>query len=112
MSFTSDLSTGYANFFFGAGKFAFSPYIYAFNAFGNGGHHGFDPLTAFVGSALLTFVVPVLPIAFSVTASLAWVAVGLGLASMFVMYPCAFIGDLVAGHSIVDHKLETFGLCR
>jgi len=98
MSMTSDLVKGYGRFFEGAARFAVSPYTATFFSIGRQGNGSFDPVTAGLAVAALTFVVPVLPTLFSITGSLAMVGASIAIASMFILFPCALIWDLITGN--------------
>ena len=106
MSHTSDLINGYGHFFVNAAKFAFSPYTATFCGVGDT-CDGFDPIAATIAVGVLTFVVPVLPTLFSITASLAMAAAAIAIASMFFLFPAAFIADLMTGN--VEFNDRRFG---
>ena len=95
MSATRDLTKFYVNFFLGATDIAWYPYTRTFLAAGSNPHGEFDFPTAFLAVGILTFVVPILPVIFSVTSAIASVAVSLAVASMFLSYPAALLCDVI-----------------
>ena len=95
MSATRDLTKFYGNFFLEATDFAFYPYTGTFLAAGDNPYGDFDFATAIVAVGILTFVVPLLPVIFSVTSAIASVAVSLAVASMFLSYPAALLCDVI-----------------
>ena len=101
MSYTSDLINGYGHFFVNAARFAVLPYTATFCGVGNT-RYGFDIVAATIAVGVLTFVVPVLPTLFSITGSLAMAAASIAIASMFFLFPAAFIADLMTG----DHGFD------
>ena len=95
MGATRDLTKFYGNFFLGAADLACYPYTRTFLAAGNNPHREFDFPTAIVAVGILTFVVPILPVIFSVTSAIASVLVSLAVASMFLLYPAALLCDVI-----------------
>ena len=95
MSATGELTNSYATFFNNSFLFAVSPYLVPFYAVATHGRNEQNPniLGASLVVGILTFVVPVLPMLFSMTSALACVAISLAIASMFVLYPLALFND-------------------
>lgn len=95
MSATLRLTRRYGTFFVGCTQFATAPYTNTFCAIAGddyGSTQG-SMIAAGVVCGLLTFTVPILPVATVFTATLAAIAVSLAVASMFIAYPLAVLSD-------------------
>lgn len=109
MSLILSLGQKYGSFFWGCTKFAFSPYTNTFLSIVNSKETENEDclsktLAASVVCGILTFVVPVLPVLCAFTFTLSSVAMLLAVASMFVTYPVAIVGDALCGpQSTQDH---------
>ena len=94
MSYFDDLNKGYFSFFKRAAQVAVCPYTGTFNAIYRGNDDNIPAAAVITG--VLTFIVPVLPTLFSFTFELAIIASTLAVASMFLLYPLALLGDCVS----------------
>lgn len=96
MSNTRNLSRGYASFFWGCTKFAVSPYTETFLAIASSDNDDEILENIFAATAItavLTFVVPILPAIASFTFALASIAMCLAVLTMPFTYPLALIAD-------------------
>lgn len=95
MSATVGLTRNYSRFFVGCSKFALSPYTNTFMniAEDKRGSNARNVTEAALVCGLLTFVVPILPLVTSFTATFAAIAMCLAALSMCFTYPLAWIND-------------------
>ena len=100
MSYTRNLTHSYASYFLGCGELAVSPYTGTFFAIAKTPDSRQENRTANIVAAavvtgILTFVIPILPAIFSITSAVATVAALIAVASMFILYPLALLGDAI-----------------
>ena len=97
MKTTRALTNKYISFFTGCADFAISPYTKTFLKLAEPTHQGdhADYIGAMLITGILTVAIPVLPAIFAVTSALAMVAFSLAIATMFLLYPCALVLDLL-----------------
>ncbi|HAT9398437.1 hypothetical protein [Legionella pneumophila] len=113
MSLTLSLGQKYGSFFWGCTKFAISPYTNTFLSIVKSKEVEetdclSKALAASIVCGILTFVVPVLPVLCAFTFTLSSIAMLLAVASMFVTYPIAILGDALCGPELSDDYHYSF----